>query len=642
MLSAMVASLAVSMTTITMPQMNIIPKPVKVTPSAGSFEVNQSVQLVADSKSKNAANLLRSRLNSVGLELKGSGNKVRLRVDESLNDLGKEGYRLSVKPDEIEIVGGGPAGAFYGVQTLLQLMPTSVFGKGAVRSLSVPGVQVEDKPRFRWRGGHLDVSRHFMPKPDVKKFIDLLAMHKMNVFHWHLTDDQGWRIEIKQYPKLTSVGAWRKDTMLVYSNPGVYSGKPHGGFYTQEDVKEIVKYASDRAITIVPEIEMPGHAQAAIAAYPELGNSKEPLEVFTKWGVNENVFNVKDSTIQFLKNVLDEVMVLFPGDFVHIGGDECPKVQWKSDPETQAKMKSLGLKDEHELQSWFIKQMDQHIASKGKRLIGWSEILEGGLAPGAALMVWLGDDGAMQAVSSGHDVVMSQNSNTYLDYYQTRYTAKEPHAIGGFLPLNKVYGYDPILPQMTAEHEKHVLGPQFQVWTEYIPDFKRVEYMAFPRACALSEVAWSPKASRNFDDFVSRLETHLNRLKALDVNHFPLRKSEFPVAKWTSDKVWSDYGPIIWDVSKSWSGDGEYDIRLEYQSGTHALTVKSLEVQVDGKTVVTHAPEGGMFAGAKPKNNTYRLKLASTSKEPKVVLNAIAKGDGGTDSRGIVYLSKIP
>lgn len=504
----------------------IIPAPVHIRSGEGAFTLTSSTKLLLSGDTAGAAKLLRASLSpATGLKLpitrQAGDDTIELRTDAALGrKLGREAYRLRVDGNRVVITGGSSAGLFYGVQTFRQLLPAETLGKSRSGATSwvVPGVEIEDYPRFQWRGAHLDVARHFMPKEFIFKFLDLLAFHKMNTFHWHLTDDQGWRIEIKKYPKLTEVGAWRKDTMLVYGNPGKYSGEPHGGFYTQDDVREIVKYAQERHITVVPEIEMPGHAQAAIAAYPELGNTGEKLEVATKWGVIENVFNVKDSTIDFLKDVIDEVMELFPGEFIHIGGDECPKTQWKQSPYAQEKMRRLGLKDEHELQSWFIKQMDTHIASKGRRMIGWSEILEGGLAPGAALMVWLGNDGAETAVKSGHDVVMAQTSHTYFDYYQSQDRAKEPHSIGGFLPLSKVYEYEPILLSFTPEQTKHVLGAQFQLWTEYIRDPKHLEYMAFPRGCALSEVAWSPKEARNFNAFRQRLEVHTARLSALDVN----------------------------------------------------------------------------------------------------------------------------
>ncbi len=506
------------------PELGLVPKPSSVIRSAGAFTLSDKTVISAGRGEQATAKLLAGWLRAPSgfpLAIVGtrSANAIWLKIDPKMSGVGSEGYRLKTSDSGVEVVAPTEAGLFYGAQTLRQLFPSAAFSSKQTRGVTwqAPAVEIVDQPRFKWRGGHLDVARHFMPKADVLRFIDRLAMHKMNVFHWHLTDDQGWRIEIKKYPKLTAVGAWRSDTMLKYS-PATFSGKPHGGFYSQADVKEIVAYAKERHITVVPEIEMPGHAQAAIAAYPELGNTGKQLPVATTWGVIENVFNVEDSTIKFLQDVLSEVLTLFPSEFIHIGGDECPKVQWKASPAVQAKMKQVGSKDEHELQSWFIRQMDAFLDKKGRRLIGWSEILEGGLAPGAALMVWLGDDGAMQAVSSGHDVVMAQTSHTYLDYYQSKDTKNEPHAIGGFLPLEKVYSYEPILPKMTAEQAKHVMGVQFQIWTEYIPDGARVEYMAFPRACALAEVAWSAKEARNLDDFMTRLPTHLNRLTANGVN----------------------------------------------------------------------------------------------------------------------------
>ncbi|HMS55791.1 MAG TPA: beta-N-acetylhexosaminidase [Fimbriimonadaceae bacterium] len=491
--------------------LSIVPLPTKVDVLSGELSLGAAVTISNTGALANERKHLGMVLDNIGIKT-GKGTRISLKIDQSLARLGDEGYTLNVNAGGISIAGPSPKGVFYGIQTLRQLIPI-----GGTKN--VPFVNIEDSPRFKWRGSHMDVARHFMPKEFIFKYLDVMAMLKLNTFHWHLTDDQGWRIEIKKYPKLTSVGGFRKDTMLVYSPPK-FTGEPHGGFYTQEDVKEVIRYAAERHITVVPEIEMPGHAQAAIAAYPELGHV-EGLEVGTTWGVIKNVFNVRDTTIQFLKDVLDEVITLFPSEFIHIGGDECPKDQWKTDPFAQAKMKKLGLKDEHELQSWFIRQMDQHLDSRGRRLIGWSEILEGGLAPGAALMVWLGDDGALQAVSSGHDVVMAQTSHMYFDYYQAD-KAKEPHAIGGFLPIEKVYQYEPILPKMTAEQGKHVMGVQYQLWSEYIRTPEHMEYMAFPRACALAEVAWSSKEARNWDSFRSRLPAFLEHLKAKGVNFRPL------------------------------------------------------------------------------------------------------------------------
>lgn len=505
----------------------VVPQPLSMVASADTFTLNDKTIIVSTGPTGRMLQSLLSPATGFALEVKGRGDKNAIHLKKVRSkDLGDEGYRLTVKGDRVEVEATTDAGLFYGAQTLRQLLPAPIYRKAKVEGVDwkVAGVKIEDKPRFKWRGSMLDTARYFMPKEFVMKYIDLLAMHKLNSFHWHLTDDQGWRIEIKKYPKLTEVGAWRNNTMTKYS-PAEYTGKPHGGFYTQDDIREVVAYAKERHVTIVPEIEMPGHAQAAIAAYPWLGNDpSKQLEVATTWGVIENVFNVEDTTIQFLQDVITEVMDLFPGQFIHIGGDECPKTQWKASEKAQAKIKSLGLKDEHELQSWFIRQMDKFIDSKGRRLIGWSEILEGGLAEKAALMVWLGNDGAMTAVSSGHDIVMAQASHMYFDYYQSQDKAKEPWSIGGFIPLEKVYSYEPILPEMTEAQAKHVMGVQFQIWTEYISNGKHVEYMAFPRGCALSEVAWSSKENRSFDRFRKGLPSHLDRLTAFDVNYRKLDK----------------------------------------------------------------------------------------------------------------------
>ncbi len=527
-----------------MPSPALVPQPLRVKSNNATFAINGSTTIVYSKPSgseTDSGRMLQSFLSPAtgfGLEIRKSGGNNAIHLKKVRNAaLGGEGYKLRVSSDRVDIEAQTEAGLFYGSQTLRQLLPSEIYRRAKVRGVDwkVAGVEIEDVPRFGWRGGMLDTARHFMPKEFVMKYIDLLAMHKMNSFHWHLTDDQGWRIEIKQYPKLTEVGAWRKDTMTKYGNPGEFTGKPHGGYYTQEDIREVIEYAKQRHINIVPEIEMPGHAQAAIASYPWLGNvPSEQLEVATRWGVIDNVFNTEPETIKFLQNVLDEVMELFPSKFIHIGGDECPKTEWKASEKAQARMKDLGLKDEHELQSWFVRQMDAYIASKGRRLIGWSEILEGGLAEKAALMVWLGNEGAMQAVSSGHDVVMSQTSHAYLDYYQSRDQKNEPHAIGGFLPLSKVYSYDPVLKEMTPDQAKYVLGVQFNLWTEYIPNGQHAEYMAYPRACAMAEVAWSAASNKNFARFEKGLSEHLKRLTAYGVNY---RKLDRPTPVTESETI---------------------------------------------------------------------------------------------------------
>jgi len=506
----------------------VVPAPAKISAGTGIFSLNPNTRIVAGRGTERVATRLQGWLApSTGLTLRivgrGGSNVLQLRLDEELHALGEEGYRLRVDEKRVEIRAPQERGLFYAIQTLRQLLPTPVYRQARVEggTWRIPAVEIEDYPRFRWRGGHLDVGRHFMPKEFVLKYIDLLAMHKMNVFHFHLTEDQGWRIEIKKYPKLTEVGAWRKDTMLTV-RPPTYSGQPHGGFYTQDDLKEIVAFARERFINVVPEIEMPGHSQAAIAAYPELGNTAASLEVGTQWGVIENVFNVEGATIRFLQDVLDEVIAIFPSPFIHIGGDEVPKKQWKESAGAQARMRELGLQSEEELQSWFIRQMDAYLTGRGRRLIGWDEILEGGLAPGAAVMCWRGEQGGIEAARMGHDVVMTPTSHTYFDYYQSSDREKEPRAIGGFLPLDQVYRFEPIPANLGAEESRHIMGAQFQLWTEFVPNPKQAEYMAYPRACALSEAVWSPAANRSFDDFVRRLSVHLERLRIIDVNYRPL------------------------------------------------------------------------------------------------------------------------
>jgi hexosaminidase len=344
----------------------------------------------------------------------------------------------------------------------------------------------------------------------------------MNTFHWHLTDDQGWRIEIKKYPLLTEVGAWRKETLVGRPNRdtllNVFDKKPHGGFYTQDDVREVVAYAKERFVNVVPEIEMPGHAQAAIAAYPRLGNLTDSLAVWNVWGVTPHIFSPSDSTIAFLKDVLTEVLQLFPSKFIHVGGDEAIKPEWVASPFAQARMRELGLKDEHELQSWFIRQMDTFLASRGRRLIGWDEILEGGLAENAVVMSWRGVAGGLAAARAAHDVVMTPTSHTYFDYYQSRDRDREPLSIGGFLPIDTVYAFEPVPPELEPQFTRHILGGQAQLWTEYIEGPKQAEYMVFPRAAALAEVVWTPRVLKDFADFMARLEVHLPRLEALDVN----------------------------------------------------------------------------------------------------------------------------
>src|SRR6266566_5245598 len=517
--------------------LSVIPRPVRMTRGTGEFAFTSGTVIVTDRATRDIGHQLADWLQpatgyrlSVGGAAGAATHVVSLRMDPTLARLGDEGYRLSVTPTRITIRAFRPAGAFYAVETLRQLLPPGIFREAPVAGVpwTVPVVDIEDSPRFQWRGAHLDVSRSFMPKEFVKKYIDLLALHKLNRFHWHLTDDQGWRIEIKKYPRLTSIGGWGRQSLVgvqhnyADTTQWVYDNIPHGGFYTQDDVREIVAYAQARFITVVPEIEMPGHAQAAIAAYPWLGNTGLQLEVLGHWGVDANILNPSDSAIHFMQDVLTEVLALFPSHWVHTGGDEAVKVQWQASPVAQARIRELGLHNENELQSWMTAQMSRWLEARGHALIGWDEILEGGtegLAPNAVVMSWRGMEGGIAAAQAGHDVVMTPTSNTYFDYYQSQNTAAEPLAIGGFLPLETVYAFEPVPAGFDSVQAAHILGTQGQIWTEYQRTPKNVEYMVFPRLVALAEVAWTPREQKDFADFTRRLSQHLARLGVLDVNY---------------------------------------------------------------------------------------------------------------------------
>jgi hexosaminidase len=517
------------------PAVAVIPQPESLTVGKGRFTISAATVIYADAATADiarrfAASLAPATGLSIPVRLGAPGaSGIVLTRNARLTRLGDEGYEVSATSRLLTIRARERAGVFYGLQTVRQLLPPEIFREARVDSVSwsFPAVKIVDRPRFGWRGAHLDVGRHFMPKEFVKKYIDLLALQKMNRFHWHLTEDQGWRIEIMKYPRLTQVGAWRTQTLVGHQQGGdstawQYDGQRHGGFYTQDDVREIVAYARDRFVTVVPEIEMPGHALAAIAAYPQLGVTGAPADVGMRWGVYANILNADDATVTFMQDVLTEVLALFPGPFIHIGGDEADKALWNVTPRIQDRIRELGLKDEHELQSWFIRRMDTFLTERGRRLIGWDEILEGGLAPGATVMSWRGTKGGIDAARSGHDVVMAPTSNTYLDYYQSRNTAGEPLAIGGFLPLEMVYGFEPVPPDLEPEFRAHILGGQAQLWTEYMPGPKQVEYMAFPRLTALAEVLWTAPERKNYSDFLTRLDEHLRRLSILDVAYRPV------------------------------------------------------------------------------------------------------------------------
>lgn len=434
--------------------------------------------------------------------------------------MGNEGYSLAVTPDAVVIRASQVAGLFYASQTLRQLLPPEIESRKEVSGVPwvAPAVTILDQPRFRWRGLMLDVGRHIFPVDFIKRYIDLMAMHKMNVFHWHLTEDQGWRVEIKKYPRLTEIGSRRAATPLP-GQRGKLDGKPYSGYYTQDQIREIVSYAASRFVTVVPEIEMPGHAKAALASYPELSCTEGPFQVRTLWGIEENVFCAgNEKTFAFLEDVLAEILDLFPSDFIHIGGDECPKKRWERCPKCQIRIVREELENEGQLQSYFIRRIETFLNANGRRLIGWDEILEGGLAPNASVMSWRGVEGGLRAVREGHDVVMSPISHCYLNFYQSRDLDKEPPAFNEILPLETVYSFEPVPASLSTEEAEHILGAQGNLWTEYIPTPQLAEYMTYPRACALAEVMWSASNSRDYRDFLERLGNFLPRLEKQGVN----------------------------------------------------------------------------------------------------------------------------
>ena len=502
----------------------LIPWPQQLEVHEGAWVMTPSTVIVrADSDESEApAQLLRHYLHGATAFdlpiLATAGNEDGTRLvfshDETLQP---EAYRISVTEEEVLMVAASAPGWFHAVQTVRQLLPPEIehTDYGLVRqdiAWTVPRVSIEDQPRFSYRGMHLDIARHFQGVPFIKEYIDLLARHKQNVFHWHLTEDQGWRIEINQYPRLTEVGAFRDETLIGRYGSDRYDGTRYGGFYTQDEVREVVAFATARGVTVIPEIELPGHASAALAAYPELGCTGGPYMVQTTWGIFEDVYCPTDTTFTFLQNVLMEVMALFPSKYIHIGGDEVPKSTWEASETVAALMAREGLADQHEVQSYFVQRIERFLNGYGRQIIGWDEILEGGLAPGATVMSWRGITGGLAAARMQHDVVMTPTSHAYFDYYQAEKEG-EPLAIGGFLPLEKVYSYEPIPEELEPEFHQYILGAQGNVWTEYMRSEEKVWYMAFPRALAMAEVGWLQPERKNFNHFQIRAKATLDRLR---------------------------------------------------------------------------------------------------------------------------------
>lgn len=511
---------------------SIVPRPESIAPSGEVFLFDSGTPIVCGPGCEGVGGLLRDRLRpSTGFEFdcrpQGRAEHGAITI-EIADGLPPSGYEISVTASGASLRGGDAAGAFHATQTFLQLCPPAVFRRVPARGVSweVPGVEIRDSPRFGWRGMLIDVSRHFFGRDAVFKLIDALALHRMNVLHLHLTDDQGWRVQINRYPRLTEIGSRRAYSVVDNhetrpdGQDAARDSSPHDGYFTQEDLREIVAYAAERFITVMPEIDLPGHSQAAIAAYPELGNVTEPLAVWTDWGISTHVLNVEDATMEFYKNVLDEVLDVFPSEFIHIGGDEVPKDEWRASAKAQQRMKELGLRDEDELQSWVVTTFADHLAARGRRPVGWDEILEGGLPPGATVMSWRGTEGGVAAAEAGHDVVMTPYNDTYLYLRQSDVRESEPLGVAPVLSLEGIFRYDPMPPELSEAARDRVLGAQCQMWTEFVSSERQMHQMVFPRLSAFAEAVWRSGEAVDFADFETRLRVHRQRLHALDIDGY--------------------------------------------------------------------------------------------------------------------------
>ena len=580
---------------------------VNVTPQGGAFSLGSGVKIIYpegnEAMLRNAGYLADYLKTATGRDYAiqagqdGQGN-ILLQVDAAASEK-PEGYKLRVNGDGVIIKGASEAGVFYGIQTLRKSIPVL---QGSTPTL--PAVEIKDAPRFDYRGAHFDVSRHFFNVDEVKTFLDMMALHNMNRMHWHLTDDQGWRLEIKKYPGLTEIGANRKETVIGH-NSGKYDGTPYGGFYTQEEAREIVKYAAERYITIIPEIDLPGHMQAALAAYPHLGCTGGPYEVWTIWGVSEDVLCAgNDSVLTFIDDVLAEVMDIFPSEYIHIGGDECPKTRWASCPKCQARAKALGIKGdkkhttEEYLQSFIISHGEKFLNEHGRQMIGWDETLEGGLAPNATVMSWRGEGGGIEAARQHHDVIMTPNTYLYFDYYQSKDTENEPEAIGGYLPVERVYSYEPMPKALTPEEQKYIKGVQANIWTEYMPTFAQVQYMALPRFAALCEVQWSQPDKKNYECFLKRLPQLIKLYDVLGYN----------------------YAKHVFDVSAEFDANaetGKVDVRMK------TIDNAPIHYTLDGSDPTAASPQAGEVVSIE-QNCTFKAVAVRPNGNSRVLSEEIA------------------
>ncbi len=624
----------------------LIPAPQTMVAGTGTFALKPSTSIRANAASEATANSLAERLRqATGFTFKVKSltgtnvpkGDILLTTANANTNLGAEGYEMTVTGNGVVLRAPEQAGLFYGVQTFLQLLPPEVFSTSPSKLVdwAVPCVRIEDQPRFAWRGLLLDVSRHFLTVDEVKQFIDVMALHKLNVLHFHLTDDQGWRLEIKKYPRLTELGSVRKESPKP-GNREQGDGTPYGPFfYTQDQIRGLVAYAQARHITIVPEIEMPGHLLGVLTAYPEYSCTGGPFEMRTRWGIEKDVLCMgNEKSLAFMKDILTEVLELFPSQFIHIGGDEVPRDRWKECPKCQALMKAEGLTREAQLQTWFNHRIETFLADKGRRMIGWDEILEGGLTPGAAVMSWRGTKGGLEAAEAGHDVVMAPNTHVYFNEDQAIDPDEPSDRIGRVIPLERVYAYEPVPPQLGADKRQHILGTEGCLWAETLKSVKEVEYNAYPRAAALAEVAWSPAALRNYDDFSLRLREHEKRLAALNVTF--RRESYTRIGGWTPAQITTNGVTLEWDVPRFVTGPGSVIARLDYVKGNASIRTAWVAVLLDGKEVGRDTHAG--YASWKEAKSTYAIAVPASTRGARYTLRAYVTGTGGTDSTGSVQL----
>ena len=627
-----------SKTIFTENDINIVPKPLEMKLNQGAFRFTKDTKLVAANDQTQVFEVLQNKFVSAAgwnlgvVNTAPSSNFVQLSTDVSLPE---EAYNLKVTENQVIIYASGHNGFLYGLETIRQLLPVAIESKNVVSNMNwdIPNVEIKDSPRFKWRGFMLDVSRHFFDKDYVMETIDQLALLKMNTLHLHLVDDQGWRIEIKKYPKLTEVGGFRVDQedkpWNARPTPELGKETTYGGFYTQEDIKEIVAYAESRGITVVPEIEMPAHVMSAIAAYPELSCFQKPIMVPSGgvWPITEIYCPGKETTFEFLENVLLEVMELFPSRYIHVGGDEATKTNWEKCTDCKKRIQEEGLENVEELQSYFIRRMERFLSSKGRTLLGWDEILEGGLAPGATVMSWRGVKGGLEASEAGHDVVMTPNSHCYFDYYQGDQDA-EPLAWGGNLPLSKVYQFDPVVEGMSEEQAKHVLGGQANLWTEYVPTKAQAEYMTYPRLAALAEAVWSSKDNRNWDDFSNRVSSLFQRYGIMGVNY---AKSAYQVTTETS--VNTENG-VISIALKSEFPQADIRFSLDGSDITSASKKYSAPVDIDRTTNI----KAQVFKDGEPVGAIFEktIKYHKAVGKPVTYINKYHDSYKGAEDLGMV------